>query len=191
MSQRIGILGGTFDPPHVGHMLVAEYVRVEAQLDEVWFLPSYAPPHKDQAKADSASRLDMLKHAIITNHHFQVCDIEHTRKGISYTYDTMRELKQRYAANEFSFIIGGDMVEYLPKWYKIEELRQIVDFIGVRRPGFDWSPAYNVEPVIIPAIDISSSMIRKRIQEGKSIRYLVTDEVYHVIKERGLYGMDS
>ncbi|MCA0970009.1 nicotinate-nucleotide adenylyltransferase [Halobacillus litoralis] len=189
--KRIGILGGTFDPPHLGHLIMAEQALEGMELDEVWFLPSYIPPHKEDAAGSSVDRLAMVKKAVETNEHFKVCDIEHTRKGTSYTVDTMKVLNEEYPDHQFYFIIGGDMVEHLPKWNRIDELVQLVEFIGVKRPGYDWEPRRFVHPVEVPQIDISSSEIRERVSRGESVRYLVPDSVYHYVKEHQLYEHNS
>jgi nicotinate-nucleotide adenylyltransferase len=189
--KRIGILGGTFDPPHQGHLLMAEFVRNDLQLDEVWFIPSHVPPHKQGAEVSAEERLKMVENAIESNPYFKASNVELTRKGTSYTVDTMSHLVNQYPDNEFYFIIGADMVEHLPKWYKIDELMKLVQFVGVKRPGYKWSPEIPVQFVEIPLIDISSSKIRERLLSGHSVRYLVPDAVYHFIKEHKIYGADS
>ncbi|RWZ60009.1 nicotinate-nucleotide adenylyltransferase [Halobacillus fulvus] len=189
--KRVGILGGTFDPPHQGHMIMAEFTRQAMDLEEIWFLPSYIPPHKKEAALPSKDRLEMVERAVASNLNFTVCDIELKRKGKSYTVDTIQALKRAYPDHEFFFIIGGDMVEHLPKWHRIDELATLVEFIGVHRPGFEWRPDLPVHFVEIPKVDISSTVIRKRRSRGETIRYLVPEPVYHYIKERQLYGNKS
>ncbi|MBH0229943.1 nicotinate-nucleotide adenylyltransferase [Halobacillus yeomjeoni] len=189
--KRIGILGGTFDPPHQGHLVMAEFVRDQMVLDEVWFIPSHDPPHKEGAVVPSEARLEMVEIAVANNPFFKVCDIELKRKGTSYTIDTIKELNDLYADDEFYFIIGGDMVEHLPKWHRIEELKRIVKFVGVKRPGYEWKPEIPVESVEIPLLDISSTYIRSKVGRNESVRYLVPDLVNDFIKERGLYGFES
>ncbi len=188
--RRIGILGGTFDPPHHGHMVMAEYVYNEMELDEIWFIPSHLPPHKQKAAVSSEERRQMVEQAVKGNDHFKVSPVELDRKGKSYTIDTMQELTRANPEVKFYFIIGGDMVESLSQWHNIEKLRKLVQFVGVKRPGYDWnesSPVYHVE---IPLLEISSSLIRERASVSKSIRYLVPDNVYHFIKEHRLYESD-
>ncbi|QHT47226.1 nicotinate-nucleotide adenylyltransferase [Bacillus sp. SB49] len=189
--KRIGILGGTFDPPHLGHLTMAEYVYEEMGLDEVWFMPSYIPPHKEEASTDADKRVAMVERAISGHPDFRVCDIERKREGTSYTVDTMRDLKRLYPEVIFYFIIGGDMVEHLPKWNRIEELVDIVQFVGVNRPGYERSHEIPVEFVDIPSVDISSTVIRERVAAGKSIRYIVPESVTQYMKEYGLYETDS
>ena len=134
--RKIGIIGGTFDPPHYGHLLIANEVYHALNLEEVWFLPNQIPPHKQGRNITSVeSRLHMLELATEAEEHFSICLEELSRKGPSYTYDTMLQLTKKYPDVQFHFIIGGDMVEYLPKWYNIEALLNLVTFVGVARHG--------------------------------------------------------
>src|SRR5690625_4105945 len=108
--KKIGILGGTFDPPHIGHLIIAEEVRLALELEEVWFIPTATPPHKDEARTDSGHRIKMTKLAIADNPYFKINTIETERTGKSYTIETIRELKAQYLDYDFHFIIGADMV---------------------------------------------------------------------------------
>lgn len=185
--KSIGILGGTFNPPHMGHLLIAEYVRDDLNLDEIWFIPTNEPPHKTANQVNVEQRVDMLKDAIKDNQNFFVNMIEINRSGKSYTLDTITELKREYSNYNFYFIIGSDMVEYLPYWNRIDELINEVDFVGVKRSGFELKSFYPVMTVDIPVLDISSSVIRQRVTTGKSIKYLVPNKVISYIKENQLY----
>ncbi|MFD1850213.1 nicotinate-nucleotide adenylyltransferase [Oceanobacillus bengalensis] len=185
--KRIGILGGTFDPPHLGHLLIAEEVRVSLGLEEIWFIPTYTPPHKDYSKTSAQHRLKMLDIATSSNDYFKVNTIEIERSGKSYTLDTMKELRKNFPENQFYFIIGADMVEYLPHWYKIEELVELVQFVGVKRAGYGLETDYPITEVDIPMIDISSSMLRNRLRNDKPTKYIVPEEVILYIREKGLY----
>lgn len=185
--KRVGILGGTFDPPHYGHLLIADDVRTELKLDEIWFMPNYIPPHKDKQVTDHTHRVNMLYAAIANQPHFRVETIELERKERSYTYDTIVLLKQRYPDTMFYFIIGGDMVEYLPNWYRIDELVQLMQFVGVKRPGYSLCTPYPIIEVDVPTFAVSSSLIRERIQSGKSVTYLLPEAVQLYIKENRLY----
>lgn len=186
--KRIGILGGTFDPPHLGHLIIAEEVRLALKLGEIWFIPSYTPPHKDKAKTAAKHRMNMLKLAIKNNSSFQMNTIEVERLGKSYTFDTMEALNNDFPENEFYFIIGADMVEYLPNWNRVDELINLVNFVGVGRPGYKLDSAYSVRTVDIPMIDISSTFIRNRLAKNQTVNYLVPETVYAYIKEKQLYG---
>lgn len=191
MVKKIGILGGTFDPPHIGHLMIAEQVRVSCKLDEVWFMPNQTPPHKRYDEVISNEhRVEMVKRSIENNPYFHLSLIECERKDVSYTYDTMKILTSNYPNVAFYFIIGGDMVEYLPKWYRIDDLLNIVTFIGAKRPGYKMNTRYKnrVIEVEVAQVDISSSLIRQYVKEKKSIRYLVTEKVREYIEEMGLYG---
>lgn len=189
MKKKIGLLGGTFNPPHIGHLIIAEQVLEKVGLDEIRFLPNRVPPHKERDETVSADqRLRMLEGAIKGNPKFGVEQIELEREGTSYTYDTIKALTERDPENDYSFIIGGDMIEYLPKWHKVEELIEMVEFIGVNRPSYRHETPYKLHYVEVPDMAVSSSFIRDSVRKKQSIRYLVTDEVYRIIEEENLYG---
>lgn len=186
--RKIGLLGGTFDPPHHGHLLIANEVFHELELDEIWFLPNQEPPHKEKSDLiTTEDRLNLLELAIKDVSYFKVETIELERSGPSYTYDTIKQLKDRYPDNLFYFIIGADMIEYLPKWHKIDELIEMVSFVGVNRPTYQEKTTYPLIHIDIPEFHVSSSLIRERIQEGKSIRYLLPDSLINYLKENHLY----
>ncbi|MED4969612.1 nicotinate-nucleotide adenylyltransferase [Geobacillus sp. NFOSA3] len=187
--RKIGIFGGTFDPPHYGHLLMANEVLHALQLSEIWFMPNRIPPHKQHEQVTkSEDRLRMLELAIADHPRFHIETIELEREGPSYTYDTIRQLLSMHPDHEFYFIIGADMVEYLPHWYKIAELIQLVTFVGVKRPGFSTETSYPIMEVEVPQFAVSSSMIRDRVRKGQTIRYLVPECVRLYIEERKLYG---
>ncbi|UOQ93804.1 nicotinate-nucleotide adenylyltransferase [Halobacillus shinanisalinarum] len=186
--KRVGILGGTFDPPHQGHLIMADHVCEALDLDEVWFIPSHLPPHKKDATVPAHERMKMVTEAVKGNDQFHSCDLELKRQGTSYTVDTMKDLKIRYPDHRFYFIIGGDMVNNLSEWYKIEELRSLVTFAGVQRQGFEGQKAEGVVMIELPRIDISSSLIRDRLRKNLTVRYLLPDTVHNYIKENGLYA---
>lgn len=196
MKRRIGLMGGTFDPIHLGHLIAAERVLEEMQLDEIRFLPVYRPPHKTAKQgASPEERRELVELAIQDNPAFKLEPIELERGGISYSVDTVAALKERDPESELYWIIGGDMVQYLPQWHQVEAIVRQVTFVGLTRPGFpvgkESVPAWLREKVVfaeMPAIDISSTDIRARIKRGKSIRYLVTEAVRRRIEERGLYA---
>ncbi len=185
--KKIGVLGGTFDPPHLGHLIIAETVRTTLNLDEIWFMPTNEPPHKNKANSTGKDRLKMIELAIEDNEHFKMNDIEMKRLGKSFTFDTMNILVDEHSNCEFYFIIGADMVEYLPHWSRIEELVHLVKFVGVQRGGYELETSYPVIKVDIPMIDISSTQIRKQLAAHTSVRYLIPDSVYTYIKESQLY----
>ncbi|SDM20701.1 nicotinate-nucleotide adenylyltransferase [Bacillus sp. OK048] len=185
---KIGILGGTFDPPHYGHLLIANEVLSELNLDEIWFMPNQEPPHKQKSESvENSDRLQMLELAIRENPAFTIEKIELERTGPSYTVDTMKILNERFPDHQFFFIIGADMIEYLPKWHKIDELIELVQFVGVERTRYSSETDYPITYVDIPAFEVSSSMIRERVQLGKTVRYLLPDKVIDFIREKHLY----
>jgi len=187
--KKVGILGGTFDPPHLGHLLIAEQVKEAFSLEEVWFIPANEPPHKEKASTRAYHRLNMLQLALKDNPAFKISRIEIDRKGKSYTIDTVKELLRKYPTIDFYFIIGQDMVEYLPHWYKIDELIQLITFVGVGRPGYPLETPYPVLPLHMPMIDISSTLLRERMKNNQTVKYLIPSSVDRYIKEKGLYGM--
>ncbi|MDO4670284.1 MAG: nicotinate-nucleotide adenylyltransferase [Aerococcus sp.] len=186
--HRVGILGGTFNPVHNGHLVIAEQVRDKLGLERVYFMPDYQPPHVDEKSAiDYRYRVAMLCLALNQNLQFDIEMAEIERQGKSYTYDTMKMLVEAHPDTDYYFIIGADMVEYLPKWYKIDELLKLVHFVGVKREGYSLTTDYPVITVDVPEIAISSSQIRSAIQHGNSVRYLVPEPVYYFIEKEGLY----
>lgn len=194
--KKVGIMGGAFDPIHTGHLLAAEAARDQYALEEVWFMPSHLPPHKAGAGVSGEQRLKLVEAATESNPFFLPLDIELRRGGISYTIDTMQELRRLYPEHDFYFIIGADMVNYLPKWEGIDELVSLVTFIGLQRPGsmleLDSLPEFIQNAVVLaemPLVDISSSLIRSRLRKGKSIRYLVPDAVYESMIRSKAYGI--
>lgn len=189
--KQVGLLGGNFNPVHQGHLVIAQTVLDLLGLDEIQFLPSYLPPHVDSKKTiDPIHRVEMLKRAIKDNEKFSLETIELERKGKSYTIDTMKELIKRHPDTDYSFIIGGDMVEYLPSWKDIDKLIPLVRFVGVKRPQYDLVSAYPIIYVDVPQLDISSSLIRQKIKYQQSPRYLLPESVLKYIKEKGLYEND-
>lgn len=187
-KERVGILGGTFNPVHNGHTLIAEQVYNQLQLDRILFMPNAIPPHqKPKETLADDHRLNMLDLAIRDNDHFAIEAIELDRKGKSYTVDTMEILTTLYPNTHFYFIIGGDMVVDLDNWHRINDLIDLVSFVGVKREGYSLETTYPIITVDIIGSDISSSAIRYKCAHGQSIRYLVAEEVRHYINEKGLY----
>lgn len=187
-GHQIGILGGTFNPPHLGHLLIAEGVVNALHLNRVLFIPDAQPPHiQGKNTIPAKDRVAMVKEAIADNPHFCLDELEVRRGGKSFTIDTIKELKRRDPLAQYYFIIGADMVNDLPNWHEIDKLVQIVTFVAVRRPGVTIHSKYPVIWVDVPQVAISSSGIRDRVAKGESIRYLVPDGVAAYIKEHKLY----
>lgn len=186
--KQIGLLGGSFNPVHYTHLLIADQVKQSLGLDRVDLLPSFLPPHVDEKSTIPAKhRVTMVERAIATNQNLGVETSEIYRQGKSYTYDTIKALREEHPDTDYFFIIGGDMVEYLPKWYKIDELLTMVQFVGVKRPDYPTTSDYPLIWVDVPDSGISSSLIRSKRAQGCSIRYFVPDSVLEYIQEEGLY----
>ncbi|KGR72574.1 nicotinate-nucleotide adenylyltransferase [Streptococcus phocae subsp. salmonis] len=186
--RQIGILGGNFNPVHHAHLIVADQVRQQLGLDEVLLMPEFKPPHIDEKETiDAKNRLDMLELAIQDTEGLSLETIELERQGISYTYDTMKALIEKNPDVDYYFIIGADMVDYLPKWYRIDELIDMVQFVGVQRPKYKAGTSYPVIWVDVPLMDISSSMIRDFIKKGRQPNYLLPKPVLDYINKEGLY----
>ena len=195
--DRIGVMGGTFNPIHMGHLIIAEEGRQQFQLPKVLFVPSYITPNKEVRGATAEERLEMVRLATANNPYFEVSDMEIKRKGRSYTVDTLRRLKDRYGPRcTVYFISGTDTVADLPNWHEPEEVLKLCKFV---RPGCTDSfrevihsfgrLGENILPLIVPAVDISSSAVRRRLAAGKSVRYMIPEEVYTYIKEKRVYDI--
>jgi nicotinate-nucleotide adenylyltransferase len=167
---------------------VADQAGKALCLDQVLFLPDAQPPHVDHKEAiDAKDRVAMLRLAIANNSFFGLELDEVKRGGASYSYDTVKRLKERHPDVDYYFIIGGDMVDYLPTWYRIDDLVKLVHFVGVRRPGAKNETSYPVTWVDVPQIDFSSTDIRQRVKTGQSIKYMVPSAVEDYIEEHQLY----
>lgn len=191
--EKVGILGGTYNPPHMGHLVMADQVKDQLDLDKILFMPTAQPPHSSVKKKTISSdiRVKMLELAIQDHSAFDVELYEVEAGGKNYTYNTMKALIELYPAVDFYFIIGGDMISDLPTWYKIDELVQLVQFVGVKRPGFEKESEYPIIMVDTPTLDISSSFIRHKVAIGGSINYLVPRVVQEFIEKEGLYKDDK
>ncbi|SEQ42661.1 nicotinate-nucleotide adenylyltransferase [Ignavigranum ruoffiae] len=190
--QRIGILGGTFNPPHLGHLLMAEQVGKQLELDEVWFMPTAKPPHAPGKQTIAANhRLEMVKLAIQDNPLFKLQAYEVYKGGTNYSVDTMQHFVQAFPEADFYFIVGEDSVRDLPTWHRVEELSQLVQFVGIRRPGTEnFNSIFPVIWVDSPLIDLSSTEIRLRVYLEQSIRYQVPPAVEAYIIQHQLYAME-
>lgn len=193
MKKRIGILGGTFDPPHIGHLILAEEAVRQLRLDKVIFIPSFMPPYKKVRHDDPLSRYKMTALACKGNPIFEASPIELDRGSVSYSVDTLRFLKDKYGGKaELFFMIGSDWLGSLDKWKNIDEALQLAHFVVAARPG---SRARGLKKGMIvlnmPLIEISSTDIRNRVKKSISIRYLVPESVRQFIERQKLYGTRS
>lgn len=199
---RIGIFGGTFDPIHLGHLMCAEQARDACSLDKVLFVPVSIPAAtKIDPVLEAGERMRMCELAIAGNPSFDVCDVDIVRGGITYTADTLSDIRDLYAEDdELFFITGSDSALSLPHWYKPRTLARLASFIVIGRPGSEMTSAqsdelakagFDIIPIDAARIDISSTEMRRRVSEGRSIRYLCPDPVRDYIIERGLYRKGS
>jgi nicotinate-nucleotide adenylyltransferase len=198
--MRLGLFGGTFDPVHVGHLVLAEQCREQCGLDQVWFIPSGQPPHKRQAPlTPGRMRQEMLEFAIAGHADFAVSDIELDRTGPSYTVETLQQLHEEDAGRELFFLMGADSLADLAGWREPERIAELATIVAVNRgdrPLPDPAAlvhlvgeriARRVQFVTMPGIDLSASDIRRRARDGRSLRYLVPRPVEIYIQEHRLY----
>lgn len=190
--KRIGIFGGSFDPPHIGHLVIAEMARRTLDLDVAYFVPAYKPPHKEGSHPSTArERLAMTRLSVHGNAKLRVSDLELRRKGISYTVDTVRAFRKRFPTSQLFLIIGSDSLRQFHSWKSPGAILAEASLIVYRRPRSGRTNtrlrSTKVSYIRGPLMEISSSDIRKRIQQGKSIRYLVRDNVLRFIKTKMLY----
>ncbi|HEY7424677.1 MAG TPA: nicotinate-nucleotide adenylyltransferase [Gemmataceae bacterium] len=202
--MRIGIFGGTFDPVHNGHLLLAEQCREQGRLDEVWFVPAARPPHKDEpALTRFEQRVEMLALAVAGNPAFRIDELEKERAGPSYTVDTLAELRRRHPTHEFFLLIGSDTLHDLPHWYEPVRVLEQASLLVMARLG---SSVLTVEqlrgqlcvpenvPIRLqvvesPQIDISSHDLRRRAAASRSLRYFLPRAVECYIHDKRLYRL--
>jgi nicotinate-nucleotide adenylyltransferase len=201
-DMRIGIFGGTFDPVHLGHLIVAEQCREQARLDQLLFVPAARPPHKQERQLTPfAQRVEMLVLACAGQPAFQIEEMEKDRPGPSFTVETVEQIHSRHPEAELSLIIGADTLHDLPHWYEPARIVQLTELLIV--PRSDWVmllpeelrkslclPAdvvLRMQPISVPTIGISSRDLRRRAAEGLSLRFLVPRAVEVYIQEKRLY----
>ncbi|MCX5666503.1 MAG: nicotinate-nucleotide adenylyltransferase [Candidatus Omnitrophica bacterium] len=188
--MRIGILGGTFNPIHIGHLILAEEAHYKLKLDKLVFVPAFVPPHKSSLEVISAKdRLEMIRLAIEDNPAFEVSTFEVDSKKKSYSIDTLKEFRGVYGEDaQLCFITGSDSLKDLFSWKNINDIFKISKFIVANRPGYPIKEVpKEVDTVVITPIEVSSEDIRKRLAENRSIRYLVPEKVRKYIIDRKLY----
>ena len=195
--MRLGLFGGTFDPIHLGHLILAEQCRESCGLDRVWFVVAGAPPHKPGGRTEVAHRLEMVRIAIAGHSAFAVSDIEAARPGPHYSVETLEAVRRDHPDDDVFFLIGADSLADLPGWRAPTRIAQLATIVVVNRPGIeqvdatslpDFGPgAHPLQAVTIPPVGIASSDLRRRLAEGRSIRYMVPRGVEAYIDAQGLY----
>jgi nicotinate-nucleotide adenylyltransferase len=200
--MRVGVFGGTFDPVHLGHLILAEQCREQAKLDQVLFVPAARPPHKlDRELTKFEQRVEMLGLAISGQPAFRIDAREKNRPGPSYTYVTLEELRQHQPGADFFLIIGADSLHDLPGWVQPRRILELAALLVVPRPGFEMAELetlrqsfklpddfpLRLQMVHAPLIDIASRDVRQRISQGRSVRYLIPRAVEAYVAEKGLY----
>jgi nicotinate-nucleotide adenylyltransferase len=195
--MRLGIMGGTFNPVHYGHLIAGQEVKEKMNLDKIIFIPSAHPPHKDEKELDGArDRLAMLKLALGQDPYFSLSTLEIDRGGKSYSFATLRALHKIYGPQtEFFFILGTDAMRDIFSWKNVSEFLRLCRLIVINRPGFSRRFLKKKMPpfhfVRVTPVAISSRNIRKRVREGKPIIYLVPGKVEAYIKRHNLYRCDA
>ncbi|HEX7091769.1 MAG TPA: nicotinate-nucleotide adenylyltransferase [Longimicrobiales bacterium] len=193
--MRLGVFGGTFDPPHIGHLIVAQDAWAALGLDRVLFVPAAEPPHKrGRVRAPAALRLAMVEAACAGDARFEASDLEIRRGGTSYTVDTLRALKERDPEGALFFLLGADQFRDIHTWRSPLELARLAELVVLSRPGWP-----DVEPGIelpyrrldVTCVDVSATEIRRRVAAGEPIRYLVPAGVEAIIRAHGLYGAQA
>ncbi|SFR08282.1 nicotinate-nucleotide adenylyltransferase [Desulfoscipio geothermicus] len=199
-TKRIGLMGGTFDPIHHGHLVTAEEARCQFGMEKVIFIPAAMPPHKTRKGISHPQhRLEMTQSAVRTNSYFTVSDIEIKREGLSYTIDTVQEMREIYAGWELFFITGADAVLEILTWKNVIGLLEQCYFVAATRPGFKLESIGDkldnlpenclarIKTMEVPALAISSTEIRRRVREGRPIKYLLPEAVEEYIYQKRLY----
>lgn len=202
-QRRIGIYGGTFDPIHMGHLIAAEQARIHFSLDEVRFLPNGTPPHKLGPRATKLQRVEMLRRAIASNPHFSMDLREVESSKLSYSYETMRIIREEKPEERLFFLMGEDSLLEIESWYHWQDLLKCVETIVLCRPQSEnrrpkgnlqekietlRAQGYSVHGLTRYPVQISSSEIRSDLRKGKSVRYLVPDAVFSYMQEEGIYA---
>jgi nicotinate-nucleotide adenylyltransferase len=187
--MRIGVFGGTFDPPHLGHLVVAQEVYHRLGLDRVLWVPAAIPPHKqDQQITPGQLRLEMVRAAIAGDERFEASDVELRREGPSWTVDTLRHVVATRSDAVLFLIVGADQLAEFETWREPQEIRRLASVVGVARSGDVPAAEGDMQIVQVPRLDISSTDLRTRAREGEPLTYLVPPKVEMIIRREHLYG---
>jgi nicotinate-nucleotide adenylyltransferase len=195
--MRLGLYGGTFDPIHLGHLILAEACREACGLDRVWFVVAGAPPHKPGGRTEVHHRLEMVRLAVAGNPAFEVSEIETRRPGPHYSVETLEAVALERPGDELFFLIGGDSLVDLPHWRGPERIMTLASLVVANRPGFEptvpdvHSDARPIHRVTIPPIGLASHEIRRLLLEGRSVRYQVPRAVEAYIDAHGIYRPEA
>jgi nicotinate-nucleotide adenylyltransferase len=190
---RIGVFGGLFNPPHIGHLSLCQEAAWQLGLERVVLVPTGRPSHRAAPRESAELRLRLAQAAALGNPIFTVSRLEVDRVGPSYTVDTLRELTSRYPGSSLHLLIGADQLVTMQHWHEAEAIPQLARLAAALRPGVDVAAigAVNLDWVEMPQIGVSSSLVRERVREGRPIRYFVPDAVRELIEDEGLYLDDS
>lgn len=209
--QQIGIFCGTFNPIHHGHLLIAEFARIQFALEKVIFVTSANPPHRRQGLLDAVDRHALVVAAVSTNQNFDASDEELNRSGPSYTVETLEHFQRIHPDAQLNLIIGGDNVPYIAGWHRSQNLFKLARILVAPRLRYheettsnfvptiektgqlqdETPPGARVEIIDFPGVAFSSSLVRERIKQGKSVRYMVPREVYELLMAKGYYGKQA
>jgi len=199
--MRLGMFGGTFDPIHLGHLILAEQCRESCSLDRVWFVVAGSPPHKLGGRTAVGHRVEMVRIAIAGQSAFEASEIEAVRPGPHYSVETLESVRRQRPDDDLFFLIGGDSLADLPFWREPGRIAQLATIVVVNRPGIaevdparlpDFGPDANpLRMVSIPPVAIASTDLRRRLAAGKSIRYMVPRGVEAYIEAQGLYRAEE
>ena len=197
-TAKVGILGGTFNPIHIGHINIAETALLDFELDKVIFMPCYIPPHKDTNVLPGGVRYELVEAAIKKYKNFEVSDYELQKGGVSYSVDTIKALKKMYPENEYYFIIGADSLCQLHTWREVYTLLDLCGFLTITRPGYviDEASVKLKEPWKTKLlqnisrnsnIKVSSSNVRRMLKDGEDVGYMLPPDVDAIITKKNLY----
>jgi len=190
--MKIGVFGGAFNPVHYGHLLLAEQCLEQCELDRIWFIPTNISPHKNTSRTSGADRVHMLESATADVPHFHISRIELDRTGVSWTVDTLRQIRNTNPQEQLFLLIGADSLRDLPTWREPESIAKLATIVAANRgiagtPVVDTSSGDGIRHVTMPGIAFSSTDIRNRVRAGQSIRFLVPPQVEEFIHRQRLY----
>ncbi len=189
---KIGLFGGMFNPPHIGHLIAAQEVQISLDLDTVYFIPAGQPPHRENPATPGELRLEMTRRAVEDNPQFKVSNLEIVQPEISYSYNTVRQFKKTFPGAQLFLLVGADQLNSFTSWKNWKELLKTSTVVGINRPGTDpdnlpQELADSVITVKIPEIAISSRKIRRRLQNGRPVKYLVPAAVNRYLEQQEIY----